>query len=80
MWLPDTCLRSAIEFNLRENDLRIYHDGTVYWSRIGTIKVAHNFDLTKYPSDTQNVTIQVESWINPNMKINYTLSDDPLPI
>jgi hypothetical protein len=43
------------------SDLKLFN---VEWSPYINFKVNHDFDLTSYPIDTQNVKIRIESWMS----------------
>jgi len=37
--------------------IHIYHDGSIYWSRIGDINILHKFNLKSFPFSTQNIIL-----------------------
>ncbi|XP_072295905.1 gamma-aminobutyric acid receptor subunit pi [Eucyclogobius newberryi] len=67
LWIPDTFIpdskRSFLHDVTVENRLiRIFSNGTVLYALRITATIACNMDLTKYPMDRQECTLQLESW------------------
>uniref|UniRef100_A0A671PS80 Gamma-aminobutyric acid receptor subunit pi n=1 Tax=Sinocyclocheilus anshuiensis TaxID=1608454 RepID=A0A671PS80_9TELE len=67
LWIPDTFIPDSKHSFLHdvtvENRLiRIFSNGTVLYALRITATVACNMDLTKYPMDRQDCTLQLESW------------------
>ncbi|RXN22104.1 gamma-aminobutyric acid receptor subunit pi-like protein [Labeo rohita] len=67
LWIPDTFIpdskRSFLHDVTVENRLiRIFSNGTVLYALRITATIACNMDLTKYPMDKQECTLQLESW------------------
>ncbi|KAA0709439.1 Gamma-aminobutyric acid receptor subunit pi GABA(A) receptor subunit pi [Triplophysa tibetana] len=67
LWVPDTFIpdskRSFLHDVTVENRLiRIFSNGTVLYALRITATIACNMDLTKYPMDRQECTLQLESW------------------
>ncbi|XP_034037826.1 gamma-aminobutyric acid receptor subunit pi [Thalassophryne amazonica] len=67
LWIPDTFIpdskRSFLHDVTVDNRLiRIFSNGTVLYALRITATIACNMDLTKYPMDRQECTLQLESW------------------
>ncbi|KAK1804562.1 hypothetical protein P4O66_020046, partial [Electrophorus voltai] len=67
LWIPDTFIpdskRSFLHDVTVDNRLiRIFSNGTVLYALRITATIACNMELTKYPTDRQPCTLQLESW------------------
>lgn len=73
IWTPDLALRQMngkmLFPGLDDTLIRLYHNGSIYWSRSGLLDLVHKFDLTKYPFDIQRIEMVVESWSNPTNRM-----------
>ncbi len=57
--------------------VRVFHNGSHYWPRVGELAVEACFDFTQYPFDQQTINITIGSWLFDNSRISVNLADQP---
>ena len=62
-WLPDISFYQVLDMNVVAELIKVYRDGTVYWSRHVVVTFAEPaISFTSYPLDQQNFSIVLQSY------------------
>lgn len=72
IWVPDIMIYRSVALPMAELEYTkamVYSDGTVSWSRPGTIKASHRFNLQDYPFDAQTINLELGSWAYDDSKM-----------
>ncbi|XP_074655702.1 uncharacterized protein LOC141909216 [Tubulanus polymorphus] len=68
IWYPDIVVKLGIPkmISLRDNDestkVIVYFNGTLFWYPAVRLSMSTPFDMTYFPFDSHNVTVEFESW------------------
>ncbi|XP_060075114.1 neuronal acetylcholine receptor subunit alpha-3-like [Ylistrum balloti] len=78
VWRPrvyiTTSSNDLTDLSLDAFDLRVYSNGTVTSSPGRHVMTSCNFDMTRFPTDSQTCTMQLASWIYPANEIIFIKS------
>lgn len=70
---------SAIVEAFHPKQAIVYPDGTVFWSRVGSIDALCAFSgIRRHPFDENECTVEFSGWSRSGLFANYSLMDQPL--
>ena len=82
IWVPDLEIvnqDSALVETFLPKQAIVYPDGSVFWSRVGSLNALCAFSgIRKHPFDENECTVEFSGWSRSGLTANYTFMDPPM--
>jgi len=82
IWVPDLELVNqddSLVDSFSPKQAQVYPDGTVFWSRVGSLNALCAFSgIKRHPFDENECTVDFGGWARSGLVANYSLMDEPI--